>query len=50
MGPSNSGFQFEMGDSIGKNIDPNTDWYIWVHNSSNIRKGIVSSDLPEKGY
>ena len=48
-GVSNSGFQFEMGDSIGKNIDPNTDWYVWVHDSSNIRKGIVSGDLPEKG-
>jgi|WetSurMetagenome_2_1015567.scaffolds.fasta_scaffold37477_1 beta-galactosidase len=48
-GVSNSGFQFEMGDLTGKNIDPNTDWYVWVHNSSNIRKRIVSGDLPEKG-
>jgi beta-galactosidase len=48
-GVSNSGFQFEMGDSLGKNIDPNTDWYVWVHDASNIRKGIVSGDLPEKG-
>lgn len=48
-GVSNSGFQFEMGDSTGKNIDPNTDWYVWVHDSQNIRKGIVSGDLPEKG-
>ena len=48
-GVSNSGFQFEMGDSSGNNIDPNTDWYAWVHDSSNIRKGIVSGDLPEKG-
>ena len=48
-GVSNSGFQFEMGDSNGKNIDPNTDWYAWVHDSYNIRRGIVSGDLPEKG-
>jgi beta-galactosidase len=48
-GISNCGFQFEMGDSTGKNIDPNTDWYMWVHDSKNIRKGIVSGDLPEKG-
>ena len=48
-GVSNSGFQFEMGDSSGKNIDPNTDWYVWVHDSFNIRRGIVSGDLPEKG-
>jgi beta-galactosidase len=48
-GVSSSGFQFEMGDSAGKNVDSNTDWYVWVHDSSNIRKGIVSGDLPEKG-
>ena len=48
-GVSNSGFQFEMGDLGGKNIDSNTDWYVWVHDSSNIRRGIVSGDLPEKG-
>jgi beta-galactosidase len=47
-GVSNSGFQFEMGDPAGKNIDPNTDWYVWTHDASNIRKGIVSGDLPEK--
>jgi len=38
-----------MGDLSGRNIDPNTDWYAWVHNSFNIRRGIVSGDLPEKG-
>jgi beta-galactosidase len=48
-GVSNSGFQFEMGNSTGKNIDPNADWYVWAHDSSNIRKHIVSGDLPEKG-
>jgi beta-galactosidase len=48
-GAASSGFQFEMGDPAGKNIDPNTDWYVWVHDRSNIRKGIVSGDLPERG-
>jgi len=48
-GISNSGFQFEMGDRSGENIDPNTDWYVWVHDSSNVKKGIVSGDHPEKG-
>ena len=48
-GVSNSGFQFEMGDSAGENVDLNTDWYVWVRDSSNIRKGVVSGDLPEKG-
>jgi len=48
-GVANSGFQFEMGDPSGKNVDPNSDWYIWVHDSSNIQRGIVSGDLPEKG-
>lgn len=48
-GVANSGFQFEMGDPNGRNIDLNTDWYIWVHDPSNIKKGIVSGDLPENG-
>lgn len=48
-GVSSSGFQFEMGDPVGKNIDPNTDWYVWVHDPSNVQKGIVSGDLPERG-
>jgi beta-galactosidase len=48
-GVGNSGFQFEMGDPAGKNDDPNTDWYVWVHDSSNRRKGVVSGDLPENG-
>lgn len=48
-GVSNSGFQFEMGDPAGKNIDINTDWYVWVHDTDNMQKGIVSGDLPENG-
>jgi beta-galactosidase len=46
-GVSTSGFQFEMGDMAGKNVDPNTDWYLWVHDAINIQKGLVSGDLPE---
>jgi len=38
-----------MGSPSGENIDPNTDWYVWVHDPSNIQMGIVSGDLPEKG-
>jgi beta-galactosidase len=48
-GAASSGFQFEMGDRAGKNIDSNTDWYVWVHDPSNVQKGIVSGDLPERG-
>jgi beta-galactosidase len=48
-GVSTSGFQFEMGDKAGKNVDPNTDWYVWAHDAANIQKGIVSGDLPENG-
>ncbi|MFQ6086051.1 MAG: family 1 glycosylhydrolase, partial [Candidatus Bathyarchaeia archaeon] len=48
-GVSSSGFQFEMGDRDGRNVDPNTDWYAWVHDPVNVRKGTVSGDLPENG-
>jgi beta-galactosidase len=48
-GVSSSGFQFEMGDPSGKGVDANTDWSVWVHDAENIRRGIVSGDLPENG-
>ena len=48
-GTSNSGFQFEMGDSAGLNVDSGSDWYLWVHDKTNIEKGVVSGDLPENG-
>ncbi|MBC7131109.1 glycoside hydrolase family 1 protein [Candidatus Bathyarchaeota archaeon] len=48
-GVSASGFQFEMGDSAGQSVDANTDWYVWVHDRANIRRGVVSGDLPEHG-
>jgi len=38
-----------MGDPEGVNVDPNTDWYVWVRDRSNVEKGVVSGDLPEKG-
>ena len=38
-----------MGDSASENIDRNTDWYVWVRDSLNVQKGIVSGDLPETG-
>ncbi len=48
-GVSSSGFQFEMGDAAGENVDANTDWFVWVRDAENIRRGIVSGDLPENG-
>ncbi len=48
-GVSEAGFQFEMGDPLGKNLDPNTDWFKWVHDPVNVRNKIVSGDLPENG-
>ncbi|MBS7636798.1 hypothetical protein KEJ37_05635 [Candidatus Bathyarchaeota archaeon] len=49
MGGSESGFQFEMGDPSGKSVNANTNWFAWVHDAENIRRGIVSGDLPENG-
>lgn len=48
-GVSLSGFQFEMGDPKGEGLDPNSDWYVWVHDPLNISTGLVSGDLPENG-
>ncbi|QGA68913.1 beta-galactosidase BgaS [Sulfolobus sp. E11-6] len=47
FGWSQSGFQFEMGSSSSK--DPNSDWYVWVHDKENIVSGLVSGDFPEDG-
>ncbi|MFO7882665.1 MAG: beta-galactosidase BgaS [Kosmotogaceae bacterium] len=46
LGASLSGFQFEMG---GKNVDKNTDWYVWSTDKFNGLNGIVSGDKPENG-
>jgi beta-galactosidase len=48
-GVSSCGFQFEMGDSSRTGLDEKTDWYAWVHDVENIRKGAVSGDFPEDG-
>jgi beta-galactosidase len=48
-GASTSGFQFEMGNASGNSLDPNTDWYAWVHDKRNIENGVVSGDFPENG-
>jgi len=47
FGFSESGFQFEMG--IAGSEDPNSDWWIWVHDEENIFSRIVSGDFPENG-
>ncbi|MGB9709555.1 MAG: beta-galactosidase BgaS [Infirmifilum sp.] len=47
FGFSESGFQFEMG--IPGSEDPNSDWWVWVHDGDNIASGLVSGDLPENG-
>ncbi len=47
FGFSESGFQFEMG--LPGSEDPNSDWWAWVHDTDNIRAGLVSGDFPEDG-
>ena len=46
-GTANAGFQSEGGQ--GRNADPNSDWYAWTHDPTNISSGIVSGDQPEQG-
>lgn len=41
-------FQYEMGFSP-ESIDPNSDWYVWLHDGKNIEEGRVSGDVPEQG-
>ncbi|MFN4046510.1 MAG: beta-galactosidase BgaS, partial [Acidilobaceae archaeon] len=47
FGFSESGFQFEMG--FRGSEDPNSDWWVWVHDFENVISGVVSGDLPEDG-
>ena len=47
FGWSQSGFQSEMGTPGSE--DPNSDWYVWVHDKENIAAGLVSGDFPENG-
>ncbi|MGC8901877.1 MAG: beta-galactosidase BgaS [Fervidobacterium sp.] len=50
FGASISGFQFEMGNPNDKEeIDPNTDWFVWLRDIGNLVNGTVSGDLPENG-
>ncbi|WP_252900446.1 hypothetical protein [Vulcanisaeta sp. JCM 14467] len=45
FGWSQAGFQHEMG--IPGDEDPNSDWWVWVHDMDNIVSGLVSGDFPE---
>lgn len=47
FGWSQAGFQSEMG--LPGSEDPNSDWYVWVHDQENIAAGLVSGDFPENG-
>ncbi|GAB6944245.1 beta-galactosidase BgaS [Vulcanisaeta sp. JCM 14467] len=47
FGWSQAGFQHEMG--IPGDEDPNSDWWVWVHDMDNIVSGLVSGDFPENG-
>ncbi len=47
-GISMAAFQYEMGVSK-EAIDPNSDWYVWLHDDKNIKNGKVSGDVPENG-
>lgn len=50
FGASLSGFQFEMGNpNEAKELDTQTDWFVWVRDLENLLNGIVSGDLPENG-
>lgn len=43
-----SAFQYEMGASK-ESVDPNSDWYVWLHDPFNVVNGRVSGDVPENG-
>jgi len=47
-GISMAAFQYEMGASPDS-LDPNSDWYVWLHDKQNIERGVVSGDAPEMG-
>ena len=47
-GISMAAFQYEMGHSK-EAVDPNSDWYLWLHDEENKKGGIVSGDVPEMG-
>lgn len=45
-GTGMSAFQVEMGRG---EVASNSDWFVWVHDETNIKNGIVSGDKPENG-
>lgn len=47
-GISMAAFQYEMGASK-RSLDPNSDWYVWLHDGKNLESKIVSGDMPEHG-
>ena len=47
-GTAISAFQTEMGSS-DSSVFTGTDWYQWTHSEEIRKKGLVSSDLPERG-
>jgi beta-glucosidase/6-phospho-beta-glucosidase/beta-galactosidase len=46
-GTAISAFQTDMGGTAPE--DPNTDWWVWTRDATNITDGVVSGDLPEAG-
>lgn len=48
FGASMAGFQVEMGYAK-EDIDPNSDWFVWVREAENVFTGAVSGHLPEYG-
>jgi beta-glucosidase/6-phospho-beta-glucosidase/beta-galactosidase len=46
-GTAISGFQSDMGR--GRDTDPTSDWWAWVHDSGNIASNKVSGEMPENG-
>ena len=46
-GTAIAGFQAEAGK--GKDVDPNSDWYAWLHDQANVTNGLVSGEVPEDG-
>lgn len=39
-------FQVEMGRG---EVNSNSDWFVWAHDETNIKRGLVSGDKPENG-
>ena len=47
-GTSIAAFQNEMGASA-EAVDDRSDWHVWLHDPKNVRSGVVSGDVPERG-